>query len=46
MSCIFINSDTWNFWETDPANMSCQGIMDDVDFYAQKGGKAVFYNLN
>ncbi len=43
---IFINSDAWNFWETDPGNMSRQGIMDDVDFYAKKGVAAVFYNLN
>ncbi len=47
MSGIFINSDAWNFWHTEPENMSVDGLKKDVDFYANPGGvEAVFYNMN
>lgn len=48
MSGIFINSDAWNFWFGAPIEkMNAQGIREDVDYYAGKGGvEAVFYNMN
>jgi len=48
MSGIFINSDAWNFWFGAPIEkMNEQGVREDVDFYAGKGGvEAVFYNMN
>lgn len=48
---VYVNSDAWNFW-LDPAMGSMsrdglrQAVEQDVDFYAVKGVKAVFYNMN
>ncbi len=47
MKGLFINSDAWNFWFTDPENMNVEWIQRDVDFYTQNGGVEVLaYNMN
>ena len=51
LSAVFINSDAWNFWlDESLATMDREQIVAamkrDVDFYAQPGVEAVFYNMN
>ncbi len=51
MGKVFVNSDAWNFWvNEDLSRMDRDGIVAamrrDVDFFAQPGVEAVFYNMN
>lgn len=51
MAGIFINSDSWNFWLTEPLETYgrddlADAVARDVDYYAVPGVEAVFYNMN
>ena len=51
MSGIFINSDAWNFWLSEPLETYgrdelARAVERDVDYYAVPGVEAVFYNMN
>lgn len=48
---VFINSDAWNFWLSEPIEKYDRAELEaairrDVDYYAVPGVEAVFYNMN
>ena len=48
-SAVYVNSDVWNFFsdnELKDRGAIAAAIDADVDFYADAGATAVFYNLN